>query len=51
MMVADLTLSILQADNGGATGTGIFRFFAALVIILTVYIGAWGFTYWISKDE
>ena len=29
----------------------VLRFFAAFFLILTVYIGAFLFTYWISKDE
>ena len=29
----------------------VLRFFAAFFLILTVYIGALLFTYWISKDE
>jgi hypothetical protein len=27
------------------------RFFLGLLLILTLYSGAWLFTYWISKDE
>jgi hypothetical protein len=30
---------------------GILRFFLAFFLILTIYGGAWLFTYWISKDE
>ena len=29
----------------------VLRFFAAFFLILTIYIGAFLFTYWISKDE
>jgi hypothetical protein len=30
---------------------GVLRFFAAFFLILSIYAGAWLFTYWISKDE
>ncbi len=46
-----MDLALLLAGNGGATAVGIARFFAAFFIIMTSYIGAWSFTYWISKDE
>lgn len=35
----------------GTTTTGVLRFFAAFLLILTIYTSAWLFTYWISKDE
>ncbi len=44
----DLALVLLQQ---GTTGVGIARFFAAFLLILTIYTSAWLFTYWISKDE
>lgn len=44
----DVAFALLQAD---ASGTGIFRFFAAFFLIATIYTSALGFTYWISKDE
>lgn len=44
-----LMLALAQSDSGSATG--VFRFFAALGLILITYLSAWGFTYWISKDE
>ena len=49
----DLTLLLLQASSGdgGATAVGIFRFFAGFIIIISLYSGFFGFTYWISKDE
>ncbi len=46
--MTDIALLLLQSDT---SGTGIFRFFAGLLLILTVYTSALGFTYWISKDE
>jgi hypothetical protein len=48
----EVALALFQAgDTGDPTGTGIFRFFAGLFLVLTFYITALGFTYWISKDE
>lgn len=44
-------MALLLAGNGGATGIGIARFFIGFLIVMTLYIGAWSFTYWISKDE
>jgi hypothetical protein len=44
----DFALLLLQSES---SGTGIFRFFAAFLLIATVFTGALGFTYWISKDE
>ncbi len=46
--MADVALALLQSE---ASGTGIFRFFAGFLLIATIYTGALGFTYWISKDE
>jgi hypothetical protein len=47
----DLALLLQASGDGGATAVGIFRFFAAFLMIITFYIGFLGFTYWISKDE
>ncbi len=50
--MTDLALLLLQeGSTGNPTGVGIFRFFAAFFMIMTIYISAWSFTYWISKDE
>jgi hypothetical protein len=38
-------------DTGDPTATGLFRFFAGFFLIMFLYIGALGFTYWISKDD
>ncbi len=50
----DLALVLLQ-QGGSATddpgAVGVARFFAAFLLILTIYGSAWLFTYWISKDE
>jgi len=52
------TLALIQAlAEGEQTPTanpepiGLVRFFLGLLLILTLYSGAWLFTYWISKDE
>jgi hypothetical protein len=47
----DLALLLQSGGDGGATAVGLFRFFAAFLIIVTFYSGFLGFTYWISKDE
>ena len=51
-------LALIQAlAEGEQTPTdnpepiGLVRFFLGLLLILTLYSGAWLFTYWISKDE
>jgi hypothetical protein len=50
--MTDLALLLLQqGSTGNPTAVGIFRFFAGFFIVMTLYIGAWSFTYWISKDE
>jgi succinate-acetate transporter protein len=53
------TLALLQVAEKGAEvdptanpePIGLLRFFLAFFLILTIYGGAWLFTYWISKDE
>lgn len=49
--MTDLLMLAQQSGSSGASATGIFRFFAAVFLIMSFYIGAWSFTYWISKDE
>ena len=57
--LATWTLALLQAAEKGAETNptanpepiGLLRFFIGVVLILTIYSGAWLFTYWISKDE
>jgi hypothetical protein len=47
-------LALLQQETDPTANPepiGILRFFLALLLILTIYGGAWLFTYWISKDE
>ena len=47
----ELALLLQEGSTGDPTAVGIFRFFAGFFIIITFYLGALGFTYWISKDE
>ena len=57
--LATWTLALLQAAEKGAETNptanpepiGLLRFFLGVILILTIYSGAWLFTYWISKDE
>lgn len=46
-----MLLQSAQSPTGQPGAVGVLRFFAGLALILTIYIGAWSFTYWISKDE
>ena len=48
----DLALLLLQqGTTENPEPIGVFRFFAALTLIMTFFLGFLGFTYWISKDE
>lgn len=47
----ELAFLLQQGSTADPTAVGLFRFFAALFLILFLYIGALTFTYWISKDE
>ena len=48
----DLALALLQSGTtGNPNAIGVFRFFAAFFLIVTIYTTFLGFTYWISKDE
>ncbi len=47
-------LALLQQETDPTANPepiGLLRFFLAFLLILTIYGGAWLFTYWISKDE
>ena len=46
-----LALLLQEGSTGDPTPIGIARFFIGFFLILILYGGAWGFTYWISKDE
>jgi hypothetical protein len=49
--MTELALLLQAGSTGDPTAIGIFRFFAGFLIIITLYTGFLGFTYWISKDE
>ena len=55
MAILDLLAAAFLLLQPGSTDTpgfvGLARFFAGLLLVLTIYTGAWLFTYWISKDE
>lgn len=45
-------LALLLQDSVQDPGVvGVLRFFAGFLLIVSIYAGAWLFTYWISKDE
>jgi hypothetical protein len=45
-------LALLQeGSTGDPTAIGVVRFFIAFFLILTLYVVALTFTWWISKDE
>lgn len=47
-------LALLQEESNPTANPepiGLFRFFIGIILILSIYGGAWLFTYWISKDE
>lgn len=47
----ELALLLQAGSTGNPTAIGVFRFFAAFFLIVTIYLTFLGFTYWISKDE
>ena len=40
-----------QTPTANPEPIGLVRFFLGILLVLTLYSGAWLFTYWISKDE
>ncbi len=47
-----LAVLLLQEGNTAKPGfVGLARFFAGVLLVIIIYIGALSFTYWISKDE
>jgi len=49
--MTELALLLQAGSTGDPTAIGVFRFFAGFFIIISLYSGFLGFTYWISKDE
>ncbi len=47
----ELALLLQAGSTGDPTAIGVFRFFAAFFLIVTIYTTFLGFTYWIGKDE
>jgi hypothetical protein len=47
----ELALLLQEGSTADPTAIGVFRFFAAFLLIMSLYLGFLGFTYWISKDE
>jgi hypothetical protein len=47
----DLLLLLQAGSTGNPTAIGVFRFFVGFFLIISLYSGFLGFTYWISKDE
>ena len=47
----DLALLLQVGSTGNPTAIGVFRFFLGFCLIVSLYSGFLGFTYWISKDE
>jgi hypothetical protein len=50
-LIESLALLLQEGSTADPTPIGIVRFFIAFFLILSLYGGALGFTYWISKDE
>jgi hypothetical protein len=50
-MAASLALLLQEGSTGDPTPIGVARFFIAFFLILSLYVGALIFTWWISKDE
>ena len=47
----ELALLLQAGTTGDPTAIGVFRFFLGFFLIVSIYSGFFGFTYWISKDE
>ncbi len=50
-MIETLALLLQEGSTGEPTTIGVVRFFIGFFLILSIYVGALTFTYWISKDE
>jgi hypothetical protein len=50
-MIGSLALLLQEGSTGDPTPIGVARFFIGFFLIMSFYIGALLFTYWISKDE
>ena len=50
-MIETLALLLQEGSTGNPTPIGVARFFIGFFLIMSLYIGALVFTYWISRDE
>jgi hypothetical protein len=50
-MAASVALLLQEGSTGDPTPIGVARFFIGFFLILSLYVGALTFTWWISKDE
>jgi hypothetical protein len=50
-MIESLALFLQEGSTGDPTAIGVARFFIGFFLIMSLYIGALAFTYWISRDE
>jgi hypothetical protein len=49
--MTELALLLQQGNTAHPGAIGVFRFFVGFILIISIYSGFFGFTYWISKDE
>jgi hypothetical protein len=49
--MTELALLLQQGSTAHPEPIGVFRFFVGFILIISLYSGFFGFTYWISKDE
>jgi hypothetical protein len=49
--MTELALLLQQGSTGDPGAIGVFRFFVGFILVISIYSGFFGFTYWISKDE
>jgi hypothetical protein len=47
----ELALLLQEGSTAHPGPVGVFRFFVGFFLIISLYTGFFGFTYWISKDE
>jgi hypothetical protein len=50
-LITSLALLLQQGSTGDPTAIGVARFFIGFFLILSLYVGALTFTWWVSKDE
>jgi hypothetical protein len=50
-MIGSLALLLQEGSTGDPTAIGIARFFIGFFLIMSIYVGALLFTYWIGRDE